>query len=108
MPSDEAIADFRLACLSRAIDGREQTLQKQSKVYFEISGAGHEASGSGSPARCGPATTGSSPTTATRRWSSDSACRPYDMLLQAVGSAADPASGGRQMPSHWGPPVGTS
>ena len=39
----EAVADFRLACVSRAIDDREIALQKQSRVFFQISGAGHEA-----------------------------------------------------------------
>ena len=43
IPVDELIDDFRLACISRAIDDREITLQKQSRVFFQISGAGHEA-----------------------------------------------------------------
>ena len=42
-PRDELIEDFRLACISRAIDDREITLQQQSRVFFQISGAGHEA-----------------------------------------------------------------
>lgn len=39
---DELIEDFRLSCLSRALDDREIMLQKQSRVFFQISGAGHE------------------------------------------------------------------
>ena len=44
-PVDELIDDFRLACVSRAIDDREISMQKQSRVFFQISGAGHEAIG---------------------------------------------------------------
>ena len=40
---DEAVADFRLACVSRALDDREITLRQQSRVFFQISGAGHES-----------------------------------------------------------------
>src|ERR1700684_4683892 len=40
--ADELVEDFRLACLSRALDDREILLQKQSRVFFQISGAGHE------------------------------------------------------------------
>jgi TPP-dependent pyruvate/acetoin dehydrogenase alpha subunit len=57
-PASELIDDFRSACISRAIDDREIAMQKQSRVFFQISGAGHEA--------LVPATTGSSPTTAIR------------------------------------------
>jgi len=39
---DELTEDFRLSCVSRALDDREILLQKQSRVFFQISGAGHE------------------------------------------------------------------
>ena len=42
-PRDEVLEDFRRACISRAIDDREINLQRQSRVFFQISGAGHEA-----------------------------------------------------------------
>ena len=44
-PIAELVDDFRLACVSRAIDDREIAMQKQGRVFFQISGAGHEAIG---------------------------------------------------------------
>ena len=46
VPVAEAVADLRLAWVSRYIDDREIALQKQSRVFFQIAGAGH-ASASG-------------------------------------------------------------
>src|SRR6201987_1698186 len=43
IPVDELKADFALAWVSRFLDDREIALQKQSRVFFQISGAGHEA-----------------------------------------------------------------
>src|SRR3954454_3409356 len=42
-PKAELVDDYRTALVSRAIDDREISLQKQSRVFFQISGAGHEA-----------------------------------------------------------------
>ena len=90
--------------LSRRIDDREIMLKRQQKIFFQISGAGHEALLVAAGMALSPATTGSSPTIATAPSASPSAVPPRIMFLQAVGAAADPASGGRQMPSHWTSP----
>src|SRR5678815_114304 len=92
---DEAVADFRLAATSRAIDDREISLQKQSKVFFEISGAGHEALGVGLARHLRPAHDWFFPYYRDLALVLGLGVSPYDTLLQAVGAADDPASGGR-------------
>lgn len=99
---DEAVADFRLACISRAIDDREISLQKQSRVFFQISGAGHEALGLGLARSLRPGHDWFFPYYRDLALVLGLGVPPEQVLLQAVGSADDVASGGRQMPSHWG------
>ena len=101
-PVEELVEDFRLACISRAIDDREITLQKQSKVFFQISGAGHEALLLGLARNLRPSYDWFFPYYRDRALMLGLGITPYELLLEAVGSADDPASGGRQMPCHWG------
>jgi 2-oxoisovalerate dehydrogenase E1 component len=101
-PHAELIDDFRLACVSRAIDDREMALQKQSKVFFQISGAGHEALLLGLARSLRAGYDWFFPYYRDQALVLGLGVTPTEVLLQAVGSADDPASGGRQMPSHWG------
>jgi len=98
----ELVADFRLACLSRALDDREILLQKQSRVYFQISGAGHEILLLALDRSLRPAYDWFFPYYRDRALVLALGVTPLDIMLEAVGSALDPASGGRQMPCHWG------
>lgn len=101
-PIIELIEDFRLAWVSRAIDDREITLQKQSRAFFQIAGAGHEALLLGLSHSLRPAYDWFFPYYRDRALMLGLGASPRQLLLQAVGSAEDLASGGRQMPCHWG------
>ncbi|HZT65520.1 MAG TPA: dehydrogenase E1 component subunit alpha/beta [Acidimicrobiales bacterium] len=103
-PDVELVEDFRLACVSRAIDDREIALQKQSRTFFQISGAGHEALLIGLARNLRPGYDWFFPYYRDLALVLALGVTPKQVLLQAVGSAEDPASGGRQMPAHWGCP----
>src|SRR5688500_2852636 len=101
-PRHELVEDFRLACISRALDDREMALQKQSRVFFQISGAGHEALLLGLARHLRPGYDWFFPYYRDQALMLGLGVTPYEVLLQAVGSAECPSSGGRQMPSYWG------
>lgn len=93
---------YELMILARKLDERMWVLQRQGKIAFVISGQGQEATQVGAAYALRPGQDWVHPYYRDMALVLTIGMTPRELLLANYAKAEDPASGGRQMPAHYG------
>ncbi|MGA2610072.1 MAG: thiamine pyrophosphate-dependent enzyme, partial [Terriglobia bacterium] len=95
------VGAYRMVYMSRRVDDKEIQLKRQNRAFFQISGVGHETISLATALHLKPGYDWIYPYYRDRALCLQLGVTPYEMFLASVGAKDDPASAGRQMPSHW-------
>jgi 2-oxoisovalerate dehydrogenase E1 component len=99
---EQRVRLYRTIYAARRIDDKEILGKRQNKVFFQINGVGHEAVQAAAAMVFRPGHDWFFFYYRDRALAYGLGYTAKEMFLGSVGSVEDPASGGRQMPSHWG------
>ncbi|MDE2720081.1 MAG: dehydrogenase [Gemmatimonadales bacterium] len=102
LQAEDLLAMYRVMYTSRTIDDREIAMKRQNRIFFQISGAGHEALLVAAGRALKPGHDWFFTYYRDRALCLELGMSPYEMFLGAVGAEEDPSTGGRQMPAHFG------
>ena len=102
LDKETLVRALRLMFQSRKADDREIMMKRQNKVFFQISGAGHECPQVAASMHLKPSYDWFFPYYRDRALCLGLGVSLLEMFQSSIGAEADPASAGRQMPSHWG------
>lgn len=99
---EELLRAYRTMLLSRRLDEKQMILLKQGKVFFHIGGSGHEAAQVAAASALRPGHDWACPYYRDQAFVLHLGTTAEDVMLAALHRAADPGSGARQMPGHFG------
>jgi 2-oxoisovalerate dehydrogenase E1 component alpha subunit len=102
LADEKVLAMYRQMVLARALDRRMWVLNRQGRAPFVISGQGHEAAQVGTAAALRPGIDWLVPYYRDLAFCIAMGMTAGDFMMGVFARAADPMSGGRQMPSHFG------
>ena len=104
LTDDQAVHMYRKMLLARRLDDRMWALNRQGRVPFVVSVSGHEGTQVGAAFALDPSTDWSLPYYRDTALNLALGVTTTDVFMVVLSKAADPTSGGRQMPNHWSEP----
>ena len=102
LSNDILLNMYWIMLLARRTDERAWVLHRQGKIAFHISGIGQEAAQVGAAFALQRGEDWISPYYRDLALMMSVGLTPLEFMLSVMGKVGEPASGSRQMPSHWG------